>query len=443
MTEQKRKNIFILSLPIFVELLLQLLVGNVDQFMLSQYSQNSVAAIGNSNQVINIMVIAINVLSTATTVLITQYLGAKNKEKISEVITASTILVGGITLILSLVVIFFCRPLYHFLNVPAEVLDEACSYTRIVASFMVVQAVYMNFASAIRSFSAVKEVMFAAIVMNVLNIIGNAILINGYFGFPQLGITGAAISTNISKCVGLAIVLFIFHRKIDAVFSFRYLRPLPIDSFKRLLRVGLPSGGESFSYNLSQTCIMMFINPLGTAVINARIYCTMLGNISYVYSIAIAQATQIHIGYLMGEGNKDLIPRKAYRTIAISMCMSSVITLLFYFNANSVLGLFTSDPAVINLGRQVFAVDLVLQLGRAINLMMTRTLITTGDIKPPFIVGVICMWSLSVGVGYLLGVQLGMGLVGIWIAMAMDECTRGIIFIFRFNSGVWRKKSII
>lgn len=443
MRDRNNSNIFLLSLPIFVELLLQLLVGNVDQFMLSQYSQNSVAAIGNSNQFINIIIIVLNVLSMATTVLLTQYIGAGNTSKVSEVCTVSTVLLGGISLLMMVVSMVFARPLFTWLNVPADVIDEACLYTQIIGSFLLVQGLYMNFAAIIRSFSLLKEVMLAAIVMNVLNIFGNAILINGYFGFPRLGIVGAAISTNFSKVVGLIIVGLIFYKRVQAEISPSYLKPFPFATLKRLLYVGLPSGGENFSYNLSQMVIMMFVNLFGTAVITTKVYCTMIASISYVYSMAISQATQIVLGYLLGAGKKDAVPKKIYGTILISLLVSFSITLLAFLNSDVVFGIFTDDPQVLELAHKIMFIDLFLEAGRSVNIMMTRGLVATGDVKPPLIAGLICMWSLTVGMSYVLGVYFNMGLVGIWIAMALDECVRAVVFLIRFQSGAWRKKHVI
>lgn len=437
------KEVFKMSIPIFVELLLQLLVGNVDQLMISQYSQNSVAAIGNGNQIMNIVIIVLNTMSIATTVLISQYLGANDKTKISEVCNVSLVVISITSVIVTAFLLLFQRNLFIWLKVPDTVIDEACSYVKIVGSFILIQGLYMTFAAILRSFSLMKEVMMASAIMNVINIIGNAILINGLFGFPRLGIIGAAISTNISKCIGLVIVIILFAKKTNAQLSPKYLKPFPFKTLKSLLFIGLPSGGEALSYNLSQMFILKFINGFGTAIIATKVYCSMLANVAYVYSMAISQATQVVIGYLIGANRLDKVSKRVWNTIYISMSVSLFITLIIYIFSDIIFGFLTNDITIIELGKKIIFIEFFLEIGRSINIVMVRCLVAAGDVEIPVIVGILSAWSIAVFGGYFLGIHLGFGLVGIWIAMAIDECVRGLIFIIRFKSNAWRNKIFI
>ena len=138
---------------------------------------------------------------------------------------------------------------------------------------------------------------------------GNAILINGFFGFPQMGVAGAAVSTVFSKAVGLVLACITLKRKCSVHFSLKYLRPFPAETFRTLLGIALPSGTESLSYNISQTFILRFINLMGASVVSAKVYGSMLANVAYVYSIAVAEATQILLGYMIG-ARKDVYKRQ-------------------------------------------------------------------------------------------------------------------------------------
>ena len=434
------KVVFKMSIPIFIELLLQLLVGNIDQFMVSQYSQASVAAIGNSNQIMNILIIVLNVMSVASTVLVSQYIGANETNKVSEtgnmallIIFVSSILVSGILILLRL-------PLFSAMQVSPDIMSETCNYFAIVASFMFIQGLYMVFAAILRSYSMVKEVMITSVVMNTINIIGNAILINGLLGFPRMGILGAAISTNISKCIGLAIISIVFFKKTNIRISLKYFKPFPIKTMNKLLYIGIPSGGEELSYNLSQIIILSFVNLLGTAVVATRVFCNMMANVAYVYTIAISNATQIILGYLLGGQQTDKINKRVMYTIITSWIISLSITALLYFNSDTVLGIFSSDPKVLSLGKKILFIELFLEVGRTVNIVMTKSLIALGDVAFPVIIGILSGWIISVMGSYLLGIVLGYGLVGIWIAMAIDECFRGTVFLIHFYFGRWRLK---
>ena len=437
------KTIFMMSLPIFVELLLQLLVGNIDQFMISKYSQEAVAAIGNGNQIMNIVIVVLNVMSVSTTILISQYLGAKNKSKGSEVSTASLLISSVFSILITILVILFNKQLFMWLKVPNEILAETSRYTVIIASFVLIQGIYMTINSILRSYALMKEVMYVSILMNMINIIGNAILINGLFKAPRLGIVGAAISTNFSKCIGLIAVTIILIKKVDVKISLKYLKPFPIDTIKKLLFIGLPSGGESLSYNLSQMIILKVVNIFGTSVIATRVYGNMLANVCYVYSLAIGQATQVVIGYLIGAGREDEVENRVWSVSVISLVVSLAVTILIYFNSDAVFGIFSKDPVVLALGKKIIFIEIFLEIGRAINIVMTKCLIAAGDVYYPVLTTLTFSWVVAVGGSYILGVKLGLGLHGVWLAMMMDELIRAVIFAIRFKSCKWKNKSMI
>jgi len=420
-----------MSVPIFIELLLQLLVGNIDQIMISRYSQGSVAAIGNGNQIMNIVIIVLNVTTIASTILISQYLGAQNKRKITETCNVSLLLITLTGIVAAMLLCFGHNAIFTWLKIPNDILEEAGNYLSIVGSFAVVQGIYIAFAAILRSFGFMKQVMYVSVVMNLINIAGNAVLINGLFGLPQLGIIGAAISTNISKTIGLIIIFRLFRKNIDIKISPKILKPFPTQTLKDLLHIAIPSGGEELSYNLSQVCILKFINIFGTAVIATKVYCSMLANVAYVYSIALSQATQIMVGYLIGAGDGYATRENKYFVVESDE-----------FNRH-----FTAYHPTYSVITNIEAEHLecyefFLEMGRTVNILMTKCLTAVGDVIFPVVIGIIFMWFFAVLGGYYFGVHLGMGLVGIWIAMTIDECTRGILFVIRFRSEKWRNKTL-
>ena len=433
-------DVFRMSGPIFIELALQMLVGNVDQFMVSRISQSAVAAIGNGNQLMNIVIILLSVLAGATTVVLSQTIGAADARRVRRVCGASTLIavIGG--LIATVVLTAGSRPLFHLLEVPADVMDLACGYTCTVGALVLVQGLYMNFAAILRSYGLVKEVTAVSAVMNLCNIAGNAVLINGLLGAPRLGVMGAAISTDLSKCIGLVLVWMMLHRRLGIRLSHSDLAPAGDGEARRLLRIALPSAGQELSYNLSQITILRMVNLMGTAVVAAKVFCGMLANLCYLYSQAISQATQIVLGYLVGGGRKREIPRHVWTTDAVSCAVSVAVTAILVLFSGPIFDFLTPDAAIAALGRQILRIELVLEIGRSINIVMVRCLVALGDVNFPVVLGVVSMWGVSVFGAWFLGVYLGMGLAGVWWAMAADECLRAVVFLIRFSLGSWRKR---
>ena len=438
------RRVFYLSLPIFAELLLQLLVGNMDQFMISHFGSAAVASIGNGNQVMNVVIIVLETMSAATTILLTQHIGAgKTGDACNEIATVGTAVSAVFSLGMGLLLLLAPEVLFTLLRTPAESFSGACLYTRIVGGAVLLQGLYIELCAVLRSYTLLREVVSVSVVMNLLNIMGNAILINGFFGLPRMGVAGAAVSTCISKAIGLTLVIWTLRRKCTVRFSLRYLRPFPWTTCKHLLGIAMPSGMESLSYNVSQIFILRFINLMGTAVIATKVYASMLANVAYVYSIAVAQATQIILGYLLGGRKLEEVSPRVWSTIRIALMVSELLTLVIFFFCGPIYSIFTDDPVIHTLGRQIVLVEFILEVGRSVNIVMTRCLTTAGDVWYPVAIGIFSMWIVAVAGGWLLGHTLSWGLVGIWVAMACDEGLRGALFTLRFRQGQWRKKRLV
>ena len=438
------RRVFALSLPIFAELLLQLLVGNIDQVMISKLGSAAVAAVGNGNQIMTVVIIVLETMSAATTILLTQNLGAESGEdSCNEVATVGLSAAALFSILTGLILFFSPHLLFGLLRTPAESFDGACLYLKIVGGPVLVQGLYIQLCAVLRSYTLLKEVVAISVVMNLLNVAGNLLLINGWWGFPKLGIVGAAVATVCSKLAGLLLAVWILYRKCPVRFSLSDLSPFPKETVKRLLGIAVPLGTESLSYNISQIFILRFINLMGTAVIATKVYASMLANVSYLYTIAISQATQILVGYLIGAGKTEEASQRIWSTTRIAFVISEAVTLLLILFCDPIYNLFTTDPTIHMLGRRILLVELALEAGRTINIIMVKMLTTAGDVWFPVGIGIFSMWTIAVLGSRLLGLSLGWGLVGIWIAMACDECLRGILFTIRFRRGGWKKKRLV
>ena len=433
------RNLFFMSLPIFVELLLQLLVGNIDQMMVSRVSQQSVASIVNANQIMNLVIIVLSMASTAATVILSQYLGAEDKANSSRTCMVSILMITVVSLLSTLLVFAGYKPLYKALRVPEEIFDEASLYLLIVGACITVQGLYLIFSAIIRAFAMMKEVMIVSIVMNVMNIIGNAILINGWFGMPRLGAVGAAVSTDISKLVGLGLMILLFVKRTNVKLGLRFLKPFPVQIMKKLCLLAVPSGVESFSYNMSQMCILGIVNSFGTMVTVTKGYCSIFANLAYVYAMAIASATQIVLGYLIGAKKIDLIQKRVNATQKVALAACVGLAVLLFLGSNYIFLIFTDDPEIIALGRRILFIEIFLEIGRAVNIVMTKCLIAVGDAVTPTVVGVSFQGGVAFVGAWVFGIIFGWGLEGVWVAMAIDECLRGLIFAVHFKKERWKK----
>lgn len=442
MTFQK-KSLFQLSWPIFIELTLFMLMGMVDTFMLSAYSDNAVAAVGMSNQVINLIAVMFNFVAAGTVILISQNLGAQNQTKASEIAIVSIGANFCIGIFLSIVMLTCSKYILMFMNTPLEIMDTTVSYTKIIGSFLFLMAIQPVLSGILRSFGFTKSSMVITLIANIINIFGNALFIYGLFGIPELGPIGVAISTVFSRLVTVCLIAFIISRKIKFTFSKHFFKTWPIQDVKNILKIGVPSALEQLAYSSSQVIIMSFISKLGTLAITTRVYTNNISMFVYLFSLAIAQGNQVLVGYLIGEEKTEEVSKRTFKTQQLGVLVSLSLSIICYLCSDHLFRLFTEDQSILQLGHNLLLINVILEIGRATNLVLTNALKAAGDINYPFILGIIGMWVICIPIAYLFGIHLEFGLVGVWIAYAVDECFRGFIFTLRWKSKKWLNKSFI
>ncbi|MCA1031010.1 MATE family efflux transporter [Bacillus timonensis] len=436
-------TLFALTWPIFIEILLHMLMGNADTLMLSQYSDNSVAAVGVSNQILSLVIVMFGFIATGTSVLVAQHFGAKEHAKAAEVSVISIITNLSFGLILSLVVIFFGTYFLELMDLPAELMDEATTYLRIVGGFAFIQSLIMTMGAIIRSYGFTRDTMYVTIGMNILNVIGNYFFIFGPFGFPVLGVEGVAISTTVSRTIGLIVISYLLIKRVNQPLPFKKITKIPIIHLKNILKIGVPSAGEHLSYNSSQMLITYFITIIGTQALTTKVYTQNIMMFIFLFSIAISQGTQIMIGHMIGAKEFDQAYKRCLASLKWAIAISFLSAMICSFFSDTLFGIFTDNPEIIKVGGTLILLTLLLEPGRAFNLVIISALRAAGDVKLPVYMGIVSMWGISVPLAYFLSIQFGLGLVGIWIAFIIDEWFRGLVMLWRWRTRAWEKKSFV
>ncbi|WEG16018.1 MATE family efflux transporter [Alkalihalophilus pseudofirmus] len=440
----RNATLFALTWPIFIEILLHMLMGNADTLMLSQYSDDAVAAVGVSNQLLMVIIVMFGFIATGTSVLVAQHLGANQDEDAGRVATVSIIGNFIFGLFLSLLLFAAGPAILLMMGLPEELLKEATLYLQIVGGFSFIQSVLMTIGAVLRSHQFTKDVMYITIGMNILNVIGNYLFIFGPFGIPVLGVTGVAISTTISRTLGLIVIAFVLFYRLKGRLPFSFMRrSFPSYELKSLLKIGIPSAGEHLSYNGSQLVITFFIVMMGTEALTTKVYTQNIMMFILLFAIAIGQGTQIIIGHQVGAKKLDEAYERCIRSLKIAIAVSTSMAVIVYFSSRPLLSIFTNNEQIITAGATLLLLTIILEPGRAFNLVVINCLRAAGDVKFPVYLGILSMWGVSIPVAYFFGVHMGLGLVGVWIGFIADEWLRGLLMLWRWRQGHWREMSFV
>jgi len=440
-TRQDRKmTLFALTWPIFIEIMLHMLMGNADTLMLSQYSDNSVAAVGVSNQILFLLIVMFGFIATGTTILVAQYIGGNNYKDAKEISSVSLSANLLFSILISVVIVIASEDILQLMNLPQELMTEATFYLKVVGGFSFLQALIMTAGAILKSYGYTKDSMYLTIGMNLINVIGNYLFIFGPFGIPVLGVQGVAISTVVSRFIGLLVILYILKQRVHFTLNLRTLFKLPAHHIKNLLHIGIPTAGEQLSYNTSQMVITFFITMIGTEALTTKVYAQNLMMLILLFSLAVSQGTQILVGYMVGAKDYDSAYKRCLKSLHYGIVISTLMAVVFTLFSDQLLGIFTSNERILEVGGTLILLTILLEPGRAYNMIIIGSLRAAGDIRFPTYIGILSMWGISVPIAYVLGIHFDLGLVGVWIAFISDEWARGIIMYYRWKSRAWQGK---
>jgi putative MATE family efflux protein len=438
-----KRQLKILTIPVFIEMALVMLLGAVDTIMLSRYSDNSVAAVGLDNQLMSLVFLVYQFFSMGAAILCAQYIGAGLRKQLVQVVGMALVVNLLLGLGVSALLFLFAEQLLHLMGLRPELMGDGLVYLRLTGALSFFQALSLTFSASLRSADKVVYPMVVTGIVNVLNIVGNYALIFGRLGCPQLGVEGAAIATAASRAIATVLLAIIHFRVHIPRFPLHYFRPMPWQELRNLLKIGIPAMSENISYSLSQVVITFFINQISNEALAARTYCANMIMFVYLFCLSITQGGDILVGHLVGQRRHQAAYLLGNYFFRWSMIITLTGSALLAITGRSILSAFTDNPEIITMGVWVLVIDWFLEIGRTANIFAVGTLRATGDAIYPVVIGIIFQWSIAVGLSYVIGIPLGYGLVGMWIGFMLDENIRGIILMRRWRSGKWRTKGFV
>lgn len=436
-------NLFHLTWPIFLEVFLFMLMGIVDTFMLSSLSDDAVSGVGAANQYIHIAILLLEVVAAGASIVVAQYLGSKLFKEASKVAALSITLNLVIGIILSIVYLIFAKSMMVAMNLQGDVLDYAVSYLSIVGGAIFLQAIINSLSAVIRVHGWTKQTMYVSLGMNIIHVIGNYVLIFGKFGFPELGVEGAAISSIGSRFLAMLVFFWLFYKVMDVRVMWRDYFQWSKDYIGKILRIGLPAAFEQILYQAAQIVFLFYITYLGAESLAARQYAHNISMFTYLFAIAIGMGTAIIVGRFVGAGRSEEAYSQLWKSVQYAMTFTIVAVSIVVIFRESIVGIFTDNPEVIRLAAQVLVLGLALETGRTLNIVIINSLRAAGDARFPVIMGAISMIGISLPLGYFFVFILEWGLVGVWAAIAIDEWTRGLIMLFRWKSKAWKRYALV
>ena len=434
-----RNDLVRLIIPLIVDQFLQVAVGLSDSIMVARVGEAAVSGVSLVDTVMLLIINIFTALATGGAVIAGQYLGRKDPKTGCE----ATAQLFNFTFLFSIFIMILGYLgqnviLYHvFGKIEPEVMKDSRTYLLIVLSSIPMIAMYNAGAAIFRAMGNSNVAMKTSLLMNSINVFGNALLI---FGFHR-GVEGVAIPTVVSRGVACVVILILLNNQEHEL---HILHPYPFkikwNVLKKILYIGIPNGLENSMFQLGKIAVLSLVSGLGTASLAANAVGNNIANFAILPGMSFGFALLTVCAQCVGAGDFEQVKyytKHMMRVEYLCLIASNLIVILALPFILSVYNL--SDEAA------RYANDIILYHAACVvtiwplSFTLPNTLRAAADVKITMVLSIISMWVFRFGFSYLLTMVFHMGIFGVWVAMTIDWLVRGIFFVCRYRSGRWQK----
>ena len=439
MTSMKENKILALAIPATIENVLQTAVGFIDALMISKIGLVAVTAVGIANTILNVYLALFIALGVGASALIAQKIGAKRPDEAQKVTNQAVMLTLAVSLLLGIISIVFGESLLRVMGASEAVLQEALQFFMVVGGGALFMGLMTIFGSVLRATGDTKSPMKISVVVNIGNVVIDYILIFGLGPIPALGVLGTAIGTVLSRGLGC----WLLYRKVQQSES-------PVDhaslfnsgNYRPLVNLSIPATLERLVMRLGQVLYFGLVVSISAKTFAAHSIAGNIESFTYMPAYGLATAATTLVGNAVGAGESQQAKRYGYSAAKYGVIFMSLLGVVLFFGAPFFASLFTSDQEALRQIVIALRIDAFAQPGLAISLITTGALQGMGDTRSPLYSTAFGMWGIRVVGMIVLSKYLGLGIVGIWLSIAIDLYLRSLFLVYKFNHSLSDKRII-
>lgn len=443
--KEQTKKAFHIAWPAVMESFFVALIGIIDSFMVSSLGAYAVAAIGLTNQPKFIAMSLFFAANLSVSALVARRKGEDNQKGANQVLLMAAIFSLMAVVFVSAACIFYADDIMRLSGSKADTHESAVAYFQIITGAMVFQVISMFINAAQRGSGNTKVAMKTNITSNLVNVVGNYLLIGGNFGFPALGVRGAAIATIIGTMVACGMSISSVLKK-DSYISFlliikEKIKPA-MGPAKNMLKIGATVLLEFLLIRVGFMSVAIMAAELGTDAFAAHQLGMNIMGLSFSFGEGMQVAAVALIGQSLGENRAELA--KLYGKICrqMGMFIALVLSFVYFLFGESLYRMFFVEENIINMGIQIIRLIIVVVILQIAQVIYMGSLRAAGDVKFTTAASTISVTIIRPIASYLLCYSLGFGIIGIWLGVLLDQLSRFILTAWRFKQGKWMKMKI-
>lgn len=421
------------------------LAGMIDSLMVSSIGSYAVAAVGLTTQPKFMGLALFIAVNVAISALVARRRGEQKKEEANRILMTAVVLILAAVVLISALCVIFANQIIRFCGSAQDTHSTAVIYFRIIMGGMVFNVISMGINAAQRGAGNTMIAMRTNVTSNVVNVIGNYLLINGHFGFPALGIHGAAIATVFGTVVACVMSVCSLLRK-DNFVSISYIITMKLkfslQTFLQIVKVGYSVFIEQVLMRIGFMSTAMMAAGMGTDAMAAHQVGMNILGLTFSFGDGMQVAAVALIGRSLGEG----LPQKAkeYGKVCrrIGMCISIVLAIVYLLGGETLYRLFFEEDNIVMYGVQIIRVIIIIVLFQVSQVIYMGCLRGAGDTTYTAIASTISVTIIRTLFSYLCGIVFAWGITGIWLGVLADQISRFLFASIRFQAGKWTKIKI-
>ena len=441
------RDIVRIAWPSFIELLLTQLASMVDMMMVGsiggtanpELGVQALSAVGLTTQPKFLLMTAFIAMNTGVAALVARYKGRNDKENANLIVRQGLLFTFLVTILFSVLGVVFARPLVVFMGSTEEIVTVwATQYLQIQMAGFLTMALTSTITASLRAVGDSRTCMVYNLVANIVNVCFNWLLIYGNLGFPEMGVAGASLATVIGQFVAFIMAFTVMIRgngflKLEFKLGFKPNK----EALGNMINIGFPAMVEQLLMRAGFMIFAKMIASLGTAAYATHQVCMNIQALSFMTGQAFAVSATTLVGQSLGRKRQDMAQAYCNRTRTIGFCTALIIALIFIFFGGNIVGLYNSDPNIIETGARIMFFVAFTQPFQTSQFIVAGGLRGAGDTRSTAIISTVTiLFMRPITAGIL--INTGLGLYGAWLALAADQLVRCFLVLRRYNSGKWK-----
>jgi len=434
------KRVWQLAWPAMVELLLSTLFSMVDMIMVGRISYQALTAVGLTNHPTMLALAVFQALNVGSTALVARFIGSGDIKNAKATVRQSMVLVTILGVVVSIGGYLLSPAIVTFMRAEPDVYPMSVSYLQIVSLGWLFTTISLNVGAILRGSGDTMTPMRYNLLSNLLNVVGNYVLIFGKFGFPAMGVAGAALSTTLCRGVAAFLALrAIFNKNRNIGVSLKDDYRIDKNLLERLISIGLPSAMEQFLLRLGQVFFSRAVAGLGTAVYAAHQTAINISSLTFTPGQAFGMAATTMVGQSLGAKHPDVAEKAGLVARRMGLIIALAIAIVLFFFGYDVALLYVDDPEVARAAANALKILAIMQPMQSTQFILAGALRGAGDTRWPLYSTAIGIWGIRV---VLVHVFIAMGLMGAWVAQLCDQAFRAVFIYTRYKSGAWKHSKV-